>query len=213
MERAIRGGGFVTSERLIPRLLAKRDQLGRVEKDAIFESVLANVSPKRRRVRWWLGVVPAVAVTVAVVLLGPWRSPAAPIGELAARGGGAQAFASFHPSCAGACERGHKIVFDLHGTTGYRYFAAFSKRTDGTVLWYFPSSPDDLSLDLSTQPREGVLDRGIVLGEEHAAGSYRVYGVFSRAPLTREMIRAGFDEPHHAAGPDTTVITADLVIW
>lgn len=203
----------MSSQRLIPRLLAKRDRLGRVEKDAILASLLADVSPRRRRSRWWLGLVPAVAITIAVIMFGPWRSQPAPTPPdvLAARGG-AQAFTSFRATCAGACERGHKILFDLHGTSGYRYFAAFSKRADGTVLWYFPSSPDDVSLDSTTQPRDGVLDRGIVLGDEHASGSYRIYGVFSRAPLTRELIRARFDDAQHAAGPDTVVTTAELVV-
>ncbi|MDB4960524.1 MAG: hypothetical protein JWP01_523 [Myxococcales bacterium] len=195
---------------MIPRLLAGRDRLSQVEKDDILASVLAGVSPPRSRVRWWMGFVPAVALTIAIVVLAPWRSTA-PTSELAARGGG-QPFAVFQPSCAGGCERGHKILFDLHGTSGYRYFAAFSKRPDGTVLWYFPDQGQDASVDLVTQPQDGVLDRSIVLGADHPAGVYRVHGVFSREPLTREMIRAAFDETTLSVGPGTQVVVHELVV-
>lgn len=195
---------------VIPRLLAGRDRLSQVEKDDLLASVLAGVAPPKTRVRWWMGVVPAVAVTIALVLIAPWRSTA-PTSELAARGGG-EPFAVFQATCAGGCDRGDRILFDLHGTSGYRYFAAFSKRPDGTVLWYFPDAVHDSSVDLVTQPQGGVLDRSIVLGADHPAGVYRVHGVFSGDPLTREMIRAAFDETTLSTGLGTQVVVRELVV-
>lgn len=202
----------MSADRLIPRLLARRDRLGRVEKAAILDSVLAGVAP-RRRARWWIAIAtPALVTAISVFLIAPWRSQA-PRSEFGSRGG-TRAVASLHTVCAGAgaCARGHKLLFDLQGTMGYRYFAAFSKRADGTVLWYFPALPEGVGIDLAIQTQDGVLDRGIILGEEHATGTYRVYGVFSRTPLTRQTIRDGFDEAHHAVGPETDVITTELVV-
>ncbi len=194
----------VSSDRLIPRLLARRDRLGRVEKDAILEAVLADVAP-RRRARFWLAIAaPVMAAAVVLVAIAPWRQHASD--EFAARGS-SRPVATFHATCNGACTRGGKLVFDVYGTTSYRYFAAFAKRGDGTVLWYFPA-PDGTSLDIAAATH-GVLDRGIVLGDEHSPGSYRVYGVFSNEPLTRAQIRAVFDE---AARTGTEVVTVDLEV-
>ena len=195
---------------VIPRLLAGHDRLSRVEKDDILDAVLAGVSPPQRRVRWWMALVPAAMAMVAILAIAPWRS-SAPTSELAARGG-SEPFAVFQPTCTDGCEAGHKILFDLHGTSGYRYFAAFSKRPDGTVLWYFPDAGRSSSIDLVMQPESGVLDRSILLGADHPPGTYRLHGVFSREPLTREMIRAGFDETTLSAGPDTKVVVSELVV-
>lgn len=57
-----------------------------------------------------------------------------------------------------------------------------------------------------------MLDRGIVVGPEHHAGRYRVYGVFSRAPFGRDAIRGAFDEVRLTAGPDTAVVVTELVV-
>jgi hypothetical protein len=192
----------VSSDRLIPRLLARRDRLGRIEKDAILETVLAGVAP-RRRARWWLAVAaPVLAAAAVLFVIAPWRHES----EFTARGS-SRPVATFRATCNGGCTRGGKLVFDVYGTTSYRYFAAFAKRGDGTVLWYFPAA-DGTSLDIAAS-LHGVLDQGIVLGDEHPAGSYRVYGVFSDAPLTRAQVRAVFDEGARAG---TEVVTVDLEV-
>jgi hypothetical protein len=149
-------------------------------------------------------------MTVAIVIIAPWRStdssnPTTTTSEFTARGG-SQAFAAFTP-----VQTDGKLLFDVHGTTGYRYFAAFSRRADGTILWYFPT-PDGTSVDLASQPTTGVLDRSIVLGEEHQTGSYRLYGVFSQQPLTRDAIKVQFDETALSVGPNTKVIATELVV-
>jgi hypothetical protein len=175
----------VTAKHLIPRLLAGRDRISRLEKEEILGNVLAASAP--RRTRWWWAALPALAIAAIVLLV---VLPRKPSDEFTARGGG-KPVAAFTPSC-NPCKPGGTLVFDVHGTTGYRYFAAFSRRSDGTVLWYFPAA-GGASVDLVDQPAHGVLNRGIVLGPEHAAGTYHVYGVFSNEPLTREQIRARFE--------------------
>ena len=192
-------------DRLTSRLLAGRDRLSRTEKDAVLDGVLAAPRP---RARWpWL-VLPALAAAVALVVIGPWRTSQP---EFATRGG-TRPVAALHVSCAAACTHGAKLLFDLHGTTTYRYFAAFTKRGDGKVLWYFPTTDVAPSVDLAGLPASGVLDRGIVLGDDHPAGAYRIFGVFSRAPLTRAAIRAAFDPARLTAGADTEVVAADVEI-
>jgi hypothetical protein len=185
----------VSSDRIVPRLLAGRDRLGRIEKDAILDAVLASAAPKRTPLRWWWLAAPAVAAAAVLVLV---LYPRGAHDEFAARGSD-RAVAVFHPTCGAApCALGSKLMFDIHGTTEYRYVAAFAKRGDGTVVWYFAGA--DIASAVS-----GVLDRGVELD---APGTYRIYGVFSRDPLTREQIRERFDE--HTAGPDTAIVTTDL---
>lgn len=200
---------MLRSKLFLSRLLAGRNRLGRLEKEQILERVLAETAP-RRRSRWWFAALPAIAAVVALVLVVmPWQR-GSERGELAARGAGT-AFGAFKPACARGCAAGDKIVFDFHGTTGYRYFAAFSQRADGTVLWYFPSSDTEVSIDLAQQTG-GVIQRGIVIGSEHSAGTYRVFGVFSNEPLSRAQIRERFDRTRVTAGPGTTVIEQELVV-
>jgi hypothetical protein len=199
----------VKSKPVISRLLSGRNRLSRLEKEQILDNVLAEVAP-RRRSRLWFAAMPAVAAAVVLLLvLAPWRSREQ--GDFTTRGAG-HSFGAFKPACAHGCSAGDKILFDLHGTTGYRYFAAFSQRADGTVLWYFPSSDDATSLDLSRQLGSGVLDHGIVIGSEHSAGSYRVFGVFSNEPLSRAQIRDRFDAERVTAGPGTSMIEQELVV-
>ena len=188
------------NDRLTSRLLAGRDRLSRVEKDQI----LAGVLPAQAsRARWFWLAVPALAAIVLVVIA-PWKTA----DEFTARGG-TQPIATLHVSCATGCAQGSKLLFDLHGTTSYRYFAAFARRADGTVLWYFPSTDTATSEPISTT---GVLDRGIVLGAEHPAGAYRIYGVFSSTPLTRGAIRDAFDPAKLTAGSGTTVVPSDIEV-
>jgi hypothetical protein len=187
-------------DRLASRLLAGRDALSRVEKDDLLDRVLPSPAP---RARWaWLALPALAAAAVAVLVLRPAHES-----ELAARGGSGT-FAAVHVTCSPACTAGGKLVFDLHGTSGYRYFAAFAKRADGTVLWYFPASDDATSAEVTA----GVLDRSIVLGPEHPAGTYTIYGVFSNAPLPRAAIRDAFDPVHMTAGSGTAVVSEEIVV-
>lgn len=175
----------MTAKHLIPRLLAGRDRLSRLEKEEILEKVLSRSAP--RRTRWWWAALPAVALAAVVFVIALPGSHKE--SEFTARGGG-KPIAAFTPSCS-PCTPGGTLLFDTHGTT-YRYFAAFARRSDGTVLWYFPAEAG-ASLDLGNQPTHGVLDRGIAIGPEHTPGTYRVYGVFSDQPLTRAQIRERFE--------------------
>ena len=80
-----------------------------------------------------------LATAAAVVLWLGLRAPATIPDELAARG------TSAPNATMTLVVRDAKLFFDLAGARGYRYFAAFARAEDGTVIWYFPATPDEPS--------------------------------------------------------------------
>jgi hypothetical protein len=195
------------STRLVHRLLAGRRGPTRGEKDDLFAAVMREVAPPRRP-RW---SAPALAVlgAAAALLLAPWlvrRDDAPP--ALVARGdAGAATFSAF---CAGGpCRPGDTLLLEV-APADWPHFAAFARRDDGTVIWYSPT--DDGASAVATS---GVLASGIVLDDVHRPGTYRIYGVFSRAALDRVAIRARFQpgsDQTASAGPDTAVVVRAVVI-
>jgi hypothetical protein len=65
------------------------------------------------------------------------------------------------------------------------YFSVASLDEKGNLIRYFPSGTEK-SLSIS---QIGLLKKGIVIGNEHHIGRYRVFGVFSESPLSVEMMR------------------------
>lgn len=201
----------MSSKHLAARLLSRKNRLTRGEKDAIFGRVLAETG--RRRARRWPALGFALAAAAAAVVVIPWairEHGADP--SFAPRGDDSAAM--FDLACAGqrthTCHLGQTLVFDLQA--GYRYFAAFARRDDGTVIWYFPDSATGRSLDLRDRIPDGVLDRGIALDAAHGAGDYQVYGIYSAAPLSRDDIKSRFRPGAKDLGPETSVATRELVI-
>lgn len=186
-------------DRLPARLLAGRDRPSIVEKEAM----LAAILPEKSRSRRWLWLAaPSMLAAAAAVFLVLWSRNH---DEFYPRGGPVTN-ARLALTCPTGCSAGRKVVFDLHGTAGYRYFAAFARTSDGDVIWYFPQ-PNGTSERVAD-----VLARTIVFGPEHRPGRYTVYGVYSVHPLTREAIKARFDAMKTTAGPDTKVVVVDLVV-
>jgi hypothetical protein len=204
----------VSSNPLIPRLLAQKNELSRREKDAIFERVLADLAPRRSFFRR-PAVLLALAGAAATILALPWAIRDRPADEpFAARGA---ASAGLGLVCAGQpagpCHPGQKLMFDLDPQPStQRYFAAFARRDDGTVVWYFPDSPAGHSIELAGRLSHGVLDRGVVLDERHGAGRYQVVGIYSDVPLTRDQIKARFRPGAADLGPGTSVVTRELAV-
>jgi len=201
---------------LIPRLLSGKNQISRPEKDEIFKNVLAQVSPSKRRI-WRLAPVLALS-TVAALLLVPMAmnsAEKAPTRAAFSARGSISASADFSMKCTnryGTCQPGDKLIFDLSASVGYQYFAAFAKRTDGVVMWYFPDSPGGESLDLQQRLRGGILDRGIILDDDYEPGRYQVWGIFSSTALTRSEIKERFTAGATEIGPGTTVVKRELEV-
>ncbi len=201
---------------LIPRLLSGKNQLSRSEKDEIFENVLGQVAPPRRS-GWLLapGLVLASVAALVIVPLAMNSGDEDPTHTGFAARGQSSASGAFSMACTNsgdACQLGDKLVFDLSLSAGYQYFAAFAKRNDGAVIWYFPELPTGESLDLDQRLQHGVLDRGVILGSDHRAGRYQVYGIFSAEPLTRTKIKERFEVGATEIGSGTAVVAQELAI-
>jgi hypothetical protein len=194
-------------------LLSRKNELSRQEKDVIFERVLAGIAPRRTMRRAAVLAVAAAALAIVLVPLAIRDRPDRNAEPFGSRG---QALApQLHLWCSGqprvVCHSGEKLMFDLQDSS-YRYFAAFARRDDGTVLWYFPESATGRSIDIRDRLVGGVLDRGVVLDATHAAGHYQVYGIYSAAPVSREDIKARFRPDAADIGPETFVATRELVV-
>ncbi|HSR96901.1 MAG TPA: hypothetical protein VLM79_07625 [Kofleriaceae bacterium] len=176
---------------LIARLLSRRRELSRIEKEQIFARVVAEVAPSRWRSRTaWLTASLGVAVAAGVLLMA-WPSRPASDDAFTARGGNVQPAFRIHCIIAAQeapCRSGAKLVFEVWPGAA-TYFAAFARRDDGAVIWYFPDQPTGVSKDLRSLVH-GILDTGIIVGPEHQPGSYEITGVFSPQPIDRAAIRA-----------------------
>jgi hypothetical protein len=214
----------VSSRHLTARLLSRKNRLSRTEKDVLFERVMEQLAPRRtiRRPAVLLALAGAAAAVVLVPLalrdrpMPPMPAmPAMPLMDepFGARGGASAA--GFGLICSGqpgsTCHVGEKLLFDLQGTT-YRYFSAFARREDGTVVWYFPDSPTGHSVDVRDRLSQGVLDVGIALDAGHGSGRYQVVGIYSEAPLSRDDIKARFRPGATDLGPTTAIATRELVV-
>ncbi|MGE0867970.1 MAG: hypothetical protein AB7P03_05400 [Kofleriaceae bacterium] len=200
---------------LIPRLLSGKNQLTRREKVEIFEHVVRRTSGRRA---WLTGprllLAACAAGAVALVLVFALGSSNAPRpAQFASRGASAHV-AAFELVCGGvkgaACRTGDRVAFDLQRSAGYRYFAAFAKASDGTVIWYFPETASRHSVDLSAHLVGGVLDRTILLEGPRAAGRLSFYGIFSGVPLTQQQIIKRFNPGATDVGPGTAVVVQEL---
>lgn len=220
------------------RLLSGRNQLSRIEKEAILESVLDRVAladaaaaapdavqggsaspaprqPDRRRLALWLG--PPLGLAAASLLGFLLLRPAPPQpGELTARGGSelSRQLPDFAPRCIDAqgptaCRPGRRLLFVLRRDETHPYFAAYAEHPDGTRLWYLPDSASGQSVDLRSAATQDVLSTTIVLGSEHRPGRYRIHGVFSQTPLSRAEVQAAV-----SAGDSSSakVRTQDLLL-
>src|SRR4051812_24497876 len=126
----------MSSKWRVARLLSGQNRLSRREKDALFERVVAELAPRRTLRR--PAVLLALAGAAAAILALPWvirdRRDRPADEPFAARGA---APADFGLVCTGqpdgGCHPGQKLMFDLQGGA-YRYFAAFARRDDGTIL-------------------------------------------------------------------------------
>jgi hypothetical protein len=187
-------------EETIARLIQGRDEPSILARERLFERIYQETAPRptRQRLGWALGLsLAAVAGAVALYL----RPPSS---EFAARGGGAFESA-FQPRCIeGPCRSGNKLVFEMGPLATGRHFAAFARRHDGTIVWYFPAA-DEKSIALSTSETPQLLQRAITLGPEHSPGRYELFGVFSERPLSRAELKVALGDELRG-GPGVRVV-------
>jgi hypothetical protein len=195
----------------LARLLSGRDGPSVLEQEAGFERVLQKLDRGRAPLHWgfWLPITGAAAALAAVVLTLFAPEPAS---ELAARGGGDRAPAlqalCVESGAAGRCASGDRLAF-VAEAEGYAYLALFARRSDGLVIWYFPSA-DGQSVPIADQAGK-PLQLGAKLGEDQPPGSYELVGVFSRSPLTRAAIKRDLDDRLQSAAGHRVVRQALIV--
>jgi len=174
----------------LARLLSGRDGPSVLEQEADLERVMQRLDRGRAPVRWgfWLPATAALtAVAAAFVLL--VKEPEAD--QLTARGGQAEAPAlqviCVEHGVAGRCPSGGRLAFVAAPSSRYRYLGLFARRSDGLVIWYFPSA-DGQSVPIADRSGE-PLRRGIKLSDDQPPGRYEIIGVFSDGPLSRAEIK------------------------
>ena len=204
--------------RFYSRLLSERPGLSVGEKESALKAVLEHVdreeSPSRFR---RFGVLPTavklaafagfalVTIPIVVILSG---SPGEQ-GEEFLEKGALSEMPLFSIKCVDAahikdtagfkntCRPGDKIVFNVRPPTGQNHFSAFARReSDGLIIWYFPETEKGSSYALGAPSPNRILSKGVVIGKEYTSGQYKVYGIFSQKPTTREEIKSQFDEDY-----------------
>ena len=173
-------------DRDLARLLSGRNEPSVLEKEAMFEQIMRDVRPQRRRARW-IWAAPALACAAAAMLV-LW--PRAGRDEFAARGG-AERQPTLRVVCVGTgsateCPVGGLLAFEVDPRP-FRYVALLARGGDGRTVWYFPAAE---ARSLSVDGHAALLRRGVRLGESQPPGRYEILLMSSREPLTRAEIKA-----------------------
>jgi len=186
------------------------------EREALFKRILAATSPGRRKRPGWAGVLVPVALGVAavgvalLVLLPPEDNTAdlTPRGAVAAgsiklvcSGGGAD---SHRPRAGGRCRVGDTLAVAARPPHGAPFLSLAALSPDGVLVCYFPSEARG-SLDLASER-----DIGVVIGGEHAPGTYRVFGVFSKQALSLARVRAMVEEAVAGRSPEVVQLKLEI---
>jgi len=186
------------------RLLSGKDRLSVVEKEAILERIIDQTkAEKKSEPASWMSVrrlsyTAAAAVVLFAVPLLIYLALTPVPDEFISRGISGSP-SGFTVACLGAgddgfCHPGDKLFFKVNAPEGKPFFSAFARRTDGTVIWYFPGEEFSHSIEVSKNNYEGVLSVGVLLGSEHRPGYYVVFGLFSSRRLSKSQIREAVEE-------------------
>lgn len=203
------------NNRQLVRLLSGKDRLSIIEKEQQFEQIWRRVQPARKsRIGFWTALAAASsAATLALVLFFFYPTDRLEP-EFTARGT-EQTIPSFTLDCVdrespGICRPGSKLSFTLESTDKDSYFSAFARRSDNTIIWYYPDRAGN-GLFVSSSPDRLLLRQGIRLGQEQPPGKYEVFGIFSDHPLTRDDIKAALGHDLRGNG-SLKVVRRTLVI-
>ena len=191
-------------DRFFPaRLLSKRNRATVQEKESVLKAVFEEIEQARgpsfrERLTSPRGIVVTVLaillLTVPLVLLMSTDEK----GTFTSKGSEASAF--FDIRCLadkqpGPCREGDKIVFRVVPPINKPYLSVFAKhRSSGAVIWYFPGSDKEGSLDVGKYLKEDTFTTAIKIGAEHAVGLYDVYGIFTDRAMKRSEIRGLMEE-------------------
>ncbi len=210
-------------KRSLDRLLSGGEGPSVQEREEIFDHVMRRVSPLSHR-----GITPAWILRSAVILCSaaclmliglliippPENSGFSPRGTALEAGqfqlqclSGAASPTARNADSSMECYFGDTLVFMIMPPPKARYFSAAALSAKGILIWYFPSENQGSLLLPPTA--EKVAERGIVIGNEHAKGRYRVFGVFSQKPLSQKEVRQTIEA--YAAKKESRYITTEVI--
>ncbi len=186
-------------ERKLDRLMAGSPDLSVQEKEAMLGALLTDSNqPAGSASRWvWARWSMATAAAVAVVLLVVLLPSEAPRVDGFTTRGGSQGPA-FTLTCKAPpqgggpglrCARDSLLAFRLAPQPDATHFSAAGLGPDAKLRYYFPSRTTG-SLPLQGEPLGA---RGVVLGADHPAGAYRVFGCYTEGPIEPDRIRAAIE--------------------
>jgi hypothetical protein len=161
-----------------------------LEKEALFERVLATSGSGRRRsfAGWLVSAGLAAACAAGLLVFARTRNP----DEFSARGMAEQGpsvdIICVETGAARRCRAGGTLAFDVRASEADWYFAAFSVR-DNQVVWFFPAEGEE-SVRVEGGGKPSLLKDGIRLTDHMTPGTHEVFMVFSRVALRRKDIKA-----------------------
>jgi hypothetical protein len=226
------------SQRALLSDLSVRPRLPESE-DAFTQSVLSAVRRERsaeaaRRPEWRSGgraralVIAAAVAASALLATVPGSAPSAPTEHFAARGGSTKASREpraelffvragvFAPLAGALLRAGDALAARVSNRREQpAYLALFAIDASGTVHWLYPAYVDPgttpESITVAPETRDRLLDE-VVEPETPAPGSFRVFALFSPAPLgvlAIEARRSAF----MGAAPSSPFPGTDLQQW
>lgn len=192
----------------LARLLSGRNEPSVLEKEAAFATLSRLLVSPRSRQRTLAAVLGGIlslsGAAAAIAFFLPLASHPPDNEEFATRGPTDRSPA-LRLACIAAdtsevpCRVGGTLTFEVSKVPETaRFFAAFARRPDGAVLWYFPE-PAGRSMELKPTPH--LLSQAVRLGAPHVPGDYEVFAVFSSEPMTRAEIKAALGTNLTPTGP------------
>lgn len=184
-------------EHELDRLLS-RGKLSGPDRDRVLSHVLEETAREGRDVRprdRLLALAASAAAVLVIVSVGIWfagrsagnldsafrakGNDTGPVIELGCRHGTEVRETT--------CSPGDTLLFRVDGLERMAYLAAYADGPDGKRVWYFPA--DDGSMPaLEQSPKPRLVDRAVVIGDEHTLGRNLVTVLLFSTPLRRDAI-------------------------
>ncbi|MCB9645611.1 MAG: hypothetical protein H6730_03285 [Deltaproteobacteria bacterium] len=188
------------TDRELARLLSGRDGPSVLDREAVFEGVMAGLPapPRRRR---WLALALPLAAAVAALLAVTVRPPPDQAGTFTPRGAEEPGLglSCVRGTAPAACGPGATLLLEVTPVAERTHFAAVARRGDGSLLWLLPEG------EQPSAPQAGLLERGFVLD----ASDLEVFGLFTETPHTRGQLAAALEGGLEST-PRVTVVRRQL---
>jgi hypothetical protein len=187
----------------LARLLSGRDQPSVLEKEAAFAAIYARVADRGRPAQRWPWALALSAAAAGLLMWGRFQSDSAPTAE-EFRARGVQAAERFAISCypvhgapaldaQTSCAPGSRLALQLEPSAENHYLALFVRRSDGAIVWYFPSESEPMP-DVAGEHLGSVWQKSALLAESSPPGTYTVFAVFAPRPLSRAVLKAALGD-------------------